>query len=57
MNEDTYAEIKLVIQNNEGINDEDLDRANINIDDAIIALDEALPELPEGYKWHVVVNE
>ena len=56
MTEDVYAEIKLVIQNPEGINDEDLDKADINIDDAITALDEALPELPEGYKWHVAVN-
>lgn len=57
MPEDVYSEIKLVIQNEAGIVDEDLDSANINIDDALIALEEALPELPEGYHWNVRVND
>ena len=56
MAEDIYAEIKLVIQNEAGICDDDLDSADINIDDAIMALDNALPELPEGYHWSVRLN-
>lgn len=53
--EDIYAGIKLVIQNDDGIKDSDLDGI-IDIGEAVIALEEALPELPAGYKWRVDVN-
>ena len=55
MTEDIYAEIKLVITNDQGVKDPDLDGA-VDIGDVVIALEEALPELPAGYKWRVDVN-
>ena len=56
-NKEVYAEIKLIIEREPTVTDSDLDNADINIDAAITALDEALPELPAGAKWHVNVNE
>jgi len=46
-----YTQIKLSIVDEGDLTDEDVEE--IDIADAVMALDEALPELPKGAKWRV----
>jgi len=45
------AQINLTIVNDGDFTDEDLE--DIEIADAVVALEQALPELPKGAKWQV----